>query len=259
MKRSVLTLATGLLFLSILSAQDLNLTPSRIFAWDDLPAEQNDNRITRHISEGSTTHLAYFEMQATTINPQKMAHAGHTYDDLEEIIIVTEGEVEVTIEDEKKVLGPNSMALILPGDEHGFQNVGNTPATYFSIKYRSKAPMDLSRGKLSGGSFWVDFEDLEFKPHENGGRRDYFDHPTAMCESFEMHVTDLRAGVESHPPHTHVVEEIVLITAGDVSVHIDGDDTETKSGDLVFLDSNVPHSAANIGKTTSRYFAFQWK
>ena len=259
MKRSVLVLVTSLYVLSRLSAQDLDITPSKVFAWDELEAAQNDTRIIRHISEGSTTHLAYFEMHATTIDPQEMPHAGHTHDNLEEIIIVTEGEVEVTIEDEKKVLGPNSMALILPEDEHGFRNVGHTPATYYIIKYRSKAPMNLSRGKSSGGSFWVDFEDLEFKPHENGGRRDYFDHPTAMCESFEMHVTDLKAGVESHPPHTHVVEEIVLITAGDVSVHIDGDDIETKSGDLVFLDSNVPHSAANIGKTTSRYFAFQWK
>lgn len=259
MKRIVLLLTIGLFFSSILSAQNLNVTPSRVFAWDDLEAERSDTRTTRHISEGSTTHLAYIEMHAITIDPQKMPHANHTHDDLEEIIIVTEGEIEVTIEDEKKVLGPNSMALILPGDGHGFRNVGKTPATYYIITYRSKAPMDLSRGQSSGGSFWVDFEDLEYKPHENGGRRDYFNHPTTMCTSFEMHVTDLKAGVESHPPHTHVVEEIVLMTAGDVSIHIDGDDIETKSGDLVFLDSNVPHSATNIGTTSSRYFAFQWK
>ncbi len=259
MKNNVLMLIAGLVFSTVLSAQDLKLTPSKVFAWDELKAELDDTWVSRHISEGSTTHLEYFEMLGTTVDPQKMSHPVHMHDNLEEIIIITEGEVEVTIEDKKKVLGPNSMALILPGDTHGFRNVGNNPATYFTIKYRSKAPMNIARGKSSGGSFWVDFKDLEFKPHENGGRRDYFDHSTAMCESFEMHVTDLKAGVESHPPHTHIVEEIVLITAGDVSVHIDGRNFETKSGDLVFLDSNVPHSAANIGTTASRYFAFQWK
>ena len=257
---------TGTYFLSFLlllsvsaTAQQLPATPSRVFAWDDLVLNRSDTKVTRPISTGSTTHLEHFEIHATTVDPQKMPHASHTHDDLEEIIIITEGEIEVTIGKEKKVLGPHSMALILPGDEHGFRNTGNVPATYYIIKYRSKAPMDSNRGQEAGGSFMVDFEDLAFKPHNNGGRRDYFNRPTAMCESFEMHVTDLKAGVESHPPHTHIVEEIVLITAGDVSVHIDGKNVETKSGDLVFLDSNVPHSAANIGTIVSRYFAFQWK
>ena len=105
----------------------------------------------------------------------------------------------------------------------------------------------------------IDWNEIEYREHSKGGRRDFFDRPTTMCEDFEMHVTNLKVSTSSHAPHTHVVEEIILIIQGDISMHIDGTETKAGKGDFAFVDSMVPHAPTNIGSAQAIYFAFQWK
>jgi (S)-ureidoglycine aminohydrolase len=232
--------------------------PSMVHTWSDLEVNRVENRISRPILEGQTTHLEYFEIHATTIDPGTMPHPAHSHLD-EELLIVKEGSLEVTAGGQSKTFVPKSIALIQPNVSHGFRNVGETPTTYYVLRYRSKSGFDLSRAERDGGSILVDFEELAYKTHDRGGRRNYFDRPTGMCEDFEMHMTNLNEGNDSHAPHTHVVEEIILITEGEVEMHIDGQWFKAGPGDLVFLDSMVPHAARNVGKGQCQYFAFQWK
>ena len=232
---------------------------SKVYVWEGLPVKEKETNESRAIYEGSTTHLEYFEVHATTLKPNTEPHAAHVHDDLEELIIIKEGLIAITIESNRKVLGPGSIALILPGDQHGIQNAGNSVATYYILKYRSKSPIDLDRGQKAGGSFTVDWNEVAYGEHDKGGRRDFFDRPTAMCEDFEMHVTNLNENTKSHAPHTHLVEEIILTVKGNVSMHIDGEEHRATKGDLAFVDSNIPHAATNIGTGQCIYFAFQWK
>lgn len=232
--------------------------PSVVHIWSQLEEKTAGERTTRPILEGATTHLEYLEIHATTIPSQAMPHPAHEHVD-EELLIVKEGTIEVTVGDQIQTLGPKSIVLIQPHVMHGFRNVGDEPATYYVLRYRARTGPDEARGRENGESILVDFEDLVFNTHDRGGRRNYFDRPTAMCEDFEMHMTNLNEGTDSHAPHTHVVEEIILITQGEVEMHIDGQWYKALPGDLVFLDSMVPHSARNAGKGQCQYFAFQWK
>lgn len=232
--------------------------PSRVHTWSELEEKVNNGRISRPILEGSTTHLEYYEIHATTIPAHSTPHPAHSHLD-EELLIVKEGRLEVTVGDQVKILGPKSIALIQPNITHGFRNAGDSSATYYVLRYRSRGGHDMARAAENGGSLLVNFDDLEYKEHEKGGRRNFFDRPTGMCEDFEMHMTNLNEGTDSHAPHTHVVEEIILITQGEVEMHIDGQWFKARPGDLVFLDSMVPHAARNIGTGQCQYFAFQWK
>jgi (S)-ureidoglycine aminohydrolase len=74
-----------------------------------------------------------------------------------------------------------------------------------------------------------------------------------------MHATRLNAGMNSHAPHTHVQEEIILMLEGEATMHIDGKELKTSVGDVIFLDANVPHAITNTGDIPCEYFAFQWK
>lgn len=152
----------------------LNKLASKVYVWDGFPVEEKETSQTRPILEGSTTHLEYFEIHATTLKPNMDPHPAHVHDDLEELIIIKEGLVAITIENDRKVLGPGSVALILPGDKHGIKNAGDTLATYYILKYRSKLPMDLERGQKAGGSFMVDWNEVKYREHDKGGRRDFF-------------------------------------------------------------------------------------
>ena len=252
-------IAVAALFLCTLSlSAQKDTVESKVYHWEELKLTKEDSRERRQIVEGSGGVLAYMEWHATTIDPGKSPHAAHKHDD-EEYIIIKEGQLKVTINDSSKVLGPGSFALFIPGDMHGFVNVGNTKATYYVFRYRSKAPVDLERAKKAGGSFMVDFNNIVFKPHDRGGIRNYFERPTAMLKRFEMHVTTLNGRIKSHDPHTHGAEENVLLVKGDTEMQIAQTHQKANGGDLIYLSSNILHAIENKGTETAIYFAFQWQ
>jgi len=57
---------------------------------------------------------------------------------------------------------------------------------------------DLQRGKEDGGSFIIDYDQVEFRKHDKGGIRNFFRRSTAMCPYYEMHITNLNPGIKSH-------------------------------------------------------------
>jgi len=215
---------------------------------------------TQPLAGGSTTHLKSMLIEAITLTARQSTVAVNDGElNSEKLIIVKEGAVSISTGDHHKNVGPGSVALILPGDSYSIKNLRDNPAVFYLFVYIAKSPADLSRGRGAGGSFIVDWSQIEYKEHGKGGRRDFFDRPTAMCENFEMHVTNLNENTSSHDPHTHVVEEIILMVQGKISMHIDGNEIEAGKGDFAFVDSNVPHAPTNIGSGQAIYFAFQWK
>lgn len=231
---------------------------SNVYHWNSLEVEKKETSERRQILEGSTTDLEYLEIHATTLLPRKAPHSSHSHED-EEMIIVKEGRLSVTIGSETRVLGPGSIAVAMSGDEHGWQNAVDTPATYYVFRYRSKTPKNVERSKEAGGSFMVDWEDLEFKPSDIGGRRQNFDRATSMFERFEMHTSTLNEALTNHKKHTHRAEEFVLILKGEVEMPVGESNFKAARGDLIFLASGIPHALNNIGKGQAEYFAFQWQ
>lgn len=243
----------------ILNNNSTSQVPSAVYSWTNFKVKKQKTRESRQIFEGHTTHLEYFECHATTLFPGEMPHGSHTHSNDDELILVREGTIKITTEKTSKVLGPGGIALILPGEEHGLENIGDGKATYYIMKFRSKNPLDIPRSEEAGGSIFVDRSELKFIGKENKGRWNYFDRPTAACSDFEMHATRLEARVQSHPPHVHDQEEILLMLEGNATMHIDGKEYKTTVGDVIFLDSQVPHGITNAGDTPCEYFAFQWK
>ena len=231
---------------------------SGVYHWKTLEPIKEDTRVRRQVLEGKTFALSYFEIHASTLEPAKAPHPPHVHDDMEELMIVKEGQVKITIAGKSKILGPGSIAFAMPGDEHGIENAGNTQATYLILKYKARKP-DNERGKQAGGSFMIDWNDLQTKNTGKGYRRDFFNRATSQLAQFEMHTTALNADSASHPPHTHVQEEIIFIIRGNVTMHIDGKLYPAATGDLVFLPSLIPHALLNTGKEQCEYFAFQWR
>jgi (S)-ureidoglycine aminohydrolase len=193
------------------------------------------------------------------LEPGKAPHGIQVHSDSEEIIFVKDGQLEISINKEKKLIGTGSVALIMPGDEHGIVNAGQSQATYFIIKYKSKMAMDTQRGKDAGGSMILDWESIKFQPHEKGGIRRFIDRESAMSERIEMHATTLNPGIKSHEPHTHAPGEIIIMMDGTTEMEIDGKTYPGEVGDIYFLDSNIPHAIRNTGTKTTTYLAFQWE
>lgn len=175
----------------------------------------------------------------------------------EELIIIKDGTLQVTLGNKRKTVGPGSIIHVMPGDSRGLIAVGGRAFIYL-LRFTSVSP-DTERGENSGGSFVIDWNDVEKKKTEKGWHRQFYNRPTTMVGKFEMHVTTLNAGISSHAPHTHPEEEIVILLKGKASMEIDGKKSDVLPGGLVYLESGVSHAITNAGKEECEYFAFQWK
>jgi len=232
---------------------------SKVYSFSKAKVEKTSSGEKRQLINGETTHLENFEIHTTMLEPGKAPHDSQVHADSEEIVFIKEGRLEITLNKDKKVMGPGSVALIMPGDEHGIVNAGKSHATYYIIKYKSRKPLDAERGKIAGGSMLLDWDSIKFQPHDKGGIRRFFDRKSAMSERIEMHATTLNPGIKSHEPHIHAPAEIVIMMDGTTEMEIGGNIYQGEVGDVYFLGSNIPHAIRNTGTKPSTYLAFQWE
>lgn len=229
-----------------------------VYKWEDLKTEKTNSGKRIQIMEGKTNDLSYLEAHLTALNPGKAPHESHTHTDMEELIIVKEGLIETTVNGNKKVVGPGSVILALPGDEHGIWNAGDTEASYYIIRWKTDQTPNLVRAKESGSSMFYDWNNIEFQTTSKGGKRQVMDRSTSLLSQLEMHVTTLNEGVTSHTEHVHANEEIILIMKGDVEESINGTQNRMGPGSLIFLTDEIPHGIKNVGRGQCEYFAFKW-
>jgi (S)-ureidoglycine aminohydrolase len=239
---------------------------SKVYRWSDLQVVKRPKGEARPILEGITPHFKLFKVHATTINPHSRMRDSEYTQENEELIIVKEGVMTVTVEGKTKELKPGGIALIMSGDKRSLVNNTDKSATYYVFQLNSIAPLDIERGNAAGGSLLLNWDETEFKGHDKGGRRNFFDRPTSMCNRFEMHVTTLTGNWMSHPAHRHPAAEILLLVnsqAGEADSQaqetIDGVWQDSKVGDIIFLNSNISHGLRNTSKGSCTYFAFQFE
>ena len=117
---------------------------SAVFDWSKLEVKQTKTGERREVVNKATPTFTNFESHVTTLNPGIAAHAPHRHPD-EEIIIVKEGTVEVTINGKSQQAGAGSMFLFASNDLHGMKNVGKIPATYYVIRIVTAATPKAER------------------------------------------------------------------------------------------------------------------
>lgn len=254
-------IALFILLLPALNFPDENLEKIKtsVFDWEKMKVEQTNSGERRQILEGKTNVFDYLEIHVTTLSPGNAPHGSHVHADMEELIIVKEGLVEQIINGDKKLLGPGSVVLALPGDEHGIRNAGNSDASYYIIRWKTSKKDNFIQTEKTGSSGFYKWDEIKFQTTAKGGKRQFMDRPTVLLENLEMHVTTLNEGVTSHAEHVHSNEEIILVIKGEVEESIGGIPHRLGPGSLIFLTDNVPHGIKNAGKGQCEYFAFKWK
>lgn len=231
---------------------------SAVYNWSTIQPVKTETRETKKVLDGSTLDLEHLEIHTSTIGPGAINHPPVIHNDVDELILVKEGSVQVTINNTTQTLGPNSVVLIIAGDEQSFKNSSDKPATYYVLSFKGRMPVDITRGRQAGGSFIKDWKDIAIKKTDKGESRQIFDQPSPMFQRFDMHATNLNPGMISHLPHTHRSEEMILMIKGDVKMQIGESFFSATSGDVILLEGNVPHALNNTGSEQCSYYAIQW-
>jgi (S)-ureidoglycine aminohydrolase len=233
--------------------------PSKMYSWQKPTRMVQPGLFSATLFEGSAYDMEYLQMTANALLTSARKSTLQVPGNEEHLLLIKTGVLSLGIKDSSWSIGGGSVALLMPGEKYTLQNTMNDSCTYYVMKYRSKAVADMARAQGSGGSLVKDWDKLEFKPHEKGGIRNYFERPTAMAKRFEMHVTTLKEGIKSHEPHTHRAEEIVLVIDNKTEMQIGDKFYKGGTGDIYYLGSNISHAIRNDGKETCTYFAFQFE
>ncbi len=257
MHRLLIPLFLLCLGLVVSPAQDQPLA-SQVYPWQSAPVEQAGKTTMRRICRGSALDLEVMEVMATTLGAGQ-AYAGDGSDGFERLFIVKAGRLDAQVGNQHRTLSERSLVMVMPGDACRLAAPAESPVTFFELRYRSRHPVDLERGRRSGGSRLIEWTELRYATTDVGGRRQPFERVTAMFAESELHVTTLNPGLTTHAPHTHVPDEIVLMIRGETEMSIAGQPQRGTAGDLYFLGSGVPHNIHNVGTEPAEYYAFQWR
>jgi len=177
---------------------------STVFQWVDLKARPTGNGERRDVTDRPTATLERFESHVTTLLPGRMSHAPHQHPQ-EELIILRDGMLDVTINGVTTRAGPGSLLFFAANDFHNVQNFGDTPATYIVFNFATAATKTLA-GRVTAavatpaklGSTVFEWEKLTVTPTKVGARRAVVDSPTTTLANFECHVTTVDSGEMPH-------------------------------------------------------------
>jgi mannose-6-phosphate isomerase-like protein (cupin superfamily) len=107
---------------------------STVIDTNSLPIETTAFGKRVSVFNGPTETLKNFESHITTVNPGQQAHAPHTHGN-EEMLIVRDGTLEVTIKGHVYTAGPGTIIFYAPNDLHGTHNSGTVPVTYYVFSW----------------------------------------------------------------------------------------------------------------------------
>jgi mannose-6-phosphate isomerase-like protein (cupin superfamily) len=125
---------------SRLTAQNAEPTPveklprleTKAYIFDELPVRENGKNRSRALFTGKTHTGFKMESHMSDIAPGEVNHPPHHHL-REEMMLVREGTMELTVSGKPMRLGPGCVGYIGSNEIHNAKNVGTTRAQYFIV------------------------------------------------------------------------------------------------------------------------------
>jgi quercetin dioxygenase-like cupin family protein len=227
--------------------------------WDSLTEKINPNGIYRAVFDNATPALDKFEVHVTSLSPGMQSHPVHRHS-WEEILLLKEGEVEVSINGKKQHAGPGAFIFFASNDPHNATTVGTKPATYYVINFVTDQSHSTSAksaaeravpGKLP--SSVIDCNSQPSTPTSTGSRVVCVSSPTLTFAQLESHITTLNVGQSTPADGTDPGDEFVVVKSGSIEVKVNGTAARIGEGSMIYWAPNDKRSVRNIGKTPASY------
>ena len=111
---------------------DAETLPPKIYPFSELTGHGHGGAETWPVLNGLTHSGFHIELHETQLAPGARPHPPHHHVH-EEIFLIREGNVTVTINGKSTAIGPGGVAYIASNVEHGIVNTGHSDARYFVI------------------------------------------------------------------------------------------------------------------------------
>ncbi len=94
---------------------------------------------------------------------------------------------------------------------------------------------------------------IPYQGNDTKKARQFFTGETHGGFNLEVHETILGPGIQTHDPHKHVHEEIMVLVDGTLETYVEGKREMVETGSVIFFGSNQMHTVRNTGRTPARY------
>jgi quercetin dioxygenase-like cupin family protein len=134
-RRSILqTLAAGLALATQGKASQVS---DQIISKDQARKQTEAFGEVRNFIEGGTDQLKGLSVGSIELKPGQAPHPPHTHPE-EELLIVTDGHAEISLDGKVTAVGPGSIMYASSNRIHGIVNTWTVPMTFFWIKWMAK-------------------------------------------------------------------------------------------------------------------------
>lgn len=99
--------------------------------------------------------------------------------------------------------------------------------------------------------------DIPYQGDDKKKARTFFTGTTHKGFEVNVHETILGPGVQTHAPHKHEHEEIIIIVEGTAETWVEGKTQLAPAGSVVYFGSNQMHSSRNAGTGPCRYYVVE--
>ena len=227
--------------------------------WDSLAVRTTPIGQSRAVFDNPTPALPKFEVHITTLRPGMSSHPIHHHA-WEEMLLIKEGKVEVSINGQIHPAGPGYLIFFASHDPHNLKNVGDTPATYYVINFATDlvqtVPDQPASEQAIPGKFpssVIDCEGLPTTPTKTGSRVTIVDSPTITFAMLGSHITTLNAGQSTAPDIVDNGDELFILKTGTLEASVNGVTARLKAGSLFYCAPNDKRTFRNIGTTPASY------
>jgi quercetin dioxygenase-like cupin family protein len=241
--------------------KDSTILTTTFVDWDSLVPRETAAGQVRQVFDNATVGLDKFEVHITTLNPGKESHPVHRHP-WEEMLLVKEGDFEISINGRKQHAGPGALVFFASNDPHNARNVGTAPATYYVINFVSDLAHDSNAkaaaeqaipGKLASGIYTPG----PATPTRTGQRVVVVNSPTLTFQALESHISTLNPGQHTEADIIDHSDEFVVVTQGEVEMKVNGIASRMNAGSMVYWAPNDKRGIRNMGRTAASYQVFR--
>ena len=239
--------------------KDSTVLGSTFVDWDSLAVKTTPVGEMRAVFDNPTATLDKLEVHISTLNPGKSSHPVHRHA-WEEMLLVKDGEVDVSINGKKQHAGPGALIFFASNDPHNATNVSSKPATYYVINFVTdkvltapdKAASEQAvPGMLASSVF--DCNSMAPTATKTGSHVTVVSSPTLTFRALESHISTLNVGQSTAKDVVDPGDELVVIKSGEVEMTVNEVASRMNAGSLLYWAPNDKRMVRNVGTTPASY------
>jgi len=226
--------------------------------WDSLTPQTTPRGDNRAVFDNPTATLEKFEVHVATLLPGHATEVEHHAS--EEIVLIKEGELDVSFSGQIHHAGPGSLVFLASNDPQSLRNAGGQPATYYDINFipalvhtlaDNPSAQSAPPGILPSSVF--DCNHLPATATKTGSTTNIVNSATRTFRSFLSHITTLNVGQSTAVDMIDSGEEFFVLKSGLLEATVNGITCRMKEGSVFYCAPNDKRTFRNIGATPAAY------